>query len=62
MNPFIFGSVVTGKNFTNRTKILKSLKDTCQNGQNILIYGDRRIGKTSLIVELLKNNLKIFQK
>ena len=62
-NPFIFGKVVTGKYFTNRTEELRELKQDIKNHTNIILYGPRRYGKTSLIFNLfesLKNEDKDF--
>jgi len=53
-NPFIYGEVVTGKDFADREiemgEILRDLKD----GQNIFLISPRRYGKTSLIVNALE--------
>ncbi len=57
INPFIYGSVVTGKNFTNRKKEIKELINDIKNGQNIFIYSPRRYGKTSLM-RVIQNKLE----
>jgi len=54
-NPFIFGKVVTGKYFTNRTEELRELKQDIKNHTNIILYGPRRYGKTSLIFNLFES-------
>ena len=54
-NPFIFGKVVTGKYFTNRTKELKELKHDIKNHINVILYGPRRYGKSSLIFHLFES-------
>jgi hypothetical protein len=48
MNPFVFGKTVSGKNYCERPEQEKLLKSYLQAGQNVLLQGDRRVGKTSL--------------
>lgn len=54
-DPFSIGGVVTGQFFTNRAdelaRILSSLR---QPGKKLLIYGPRRMGKSSTIAQALK--------
>lgn len=50
-NPFIFGKVVTGKDFLNREKERRVIVDNILSSQNTLIYSERRVGKTSLIFQ-----------
>jgi hypothetical protein len=54
-NPFIFGKVVTGENFTDRAQELSELKRDLRNKVNIVLYGPRRYGKTSLIFQLFQS-------
>lgn len=51
MNPFIYGRIVLGKEFAGRKNLIKELKQFFLNSQHTLIFGHRRIGKSSLIVE-----------
>ena len=53
MNPFRYGTVVTGEYFYDRTEELKSIKNDIKNGNNLIIYAPRRFGKTSLIIKVL---------
>lgn len=53
MNPFKFGAVVQNEFFTNRKKLIQEIINDIHSSQNIVIYGERRIGKTSLIYEVL---------
>jgi hypothetical protein len=53
MNPFRYGTVVTGEYFYDRTEDLKSIKNDIKNGNNLIIYAPRRYGKTSLITKVL---------
>ena len=54
MNPFKYGQVVGEGDFCPRPKLLKQVKGFVNSGQNILIQGERRIGKTSLICESIR--------
>lgn len=48
-NPFHFGKAVAGENFCRRPQLEGTLRDRILAGQNVLVQGDRRVGKTSLI-------------
>ncbi len=52
-NPFIYGGTVTGDAFCNRTVELQDLKTFADNSNNIFIFGERRLGKTSLLNKLI---------
>jgi len=58
MNPFKYGQVVSGADFCQRPDIQKQLTSQIKSGQNGVVYGERRIGKTSLIYETLTNSSK----
>ena len=49
VNPFKYGCVVDGEFFCPRPKLERQLKAFARSGQNVVIQGERRIGKTSLI-------------
>lgn len=53
MNPFKFGIAVSKTNFVGRGREIKALLSHVKSGQNVLIYGDRKIGKTSLLIKLM---------
>jgi len=53
-NPFFFGEVVTGENFTNRANEIKRLTTELREGHNIFLISPRRYGKTSLIINVLE--------
>jgi len=53
-NPFIYGEVVTGKDFVNRKEEIGSLIRDLKDGQRIFLVSPRRYGKTSLIINVLK--------
>lgn len=48
-NPFVYGKEVTKENFCNRTDEIHELTRDIENSQNVLIFSQRRFGKTSLI-------------
>lgn len=56
MNPFVFGKVVTGKEYCPREEMERKLAEFAQQGQNVCLLGPRRIGKTSLIVNVAESN------
>lgn len=54
MKPFKFGCVVDGENFCPRPEQEKQLRDNAASGQNVVVFGARRMGKTSLIQHAIK--------
>ena len=50
-NPFKYGCVVEGEYFCPRPQLHKQLAAYIESGQNVVIQGARRMGKTSLIKE-----------
>jgi uncharacterized protein len=51
MNPFRFGSPVAGDHFVGREKIVRQVIDSLKTGQNLVLFGERRQGKTSILLE-----------
>lgn len=51
VNPFKYGQIVTDADFCPRPQLEKELKEHIISGQNVLIEGERRIGKSSLIIK-----------
>lgn len=51
MNPFKYGRVVGEEDFCPRPALLKQLVAFIRSGQNVVLQGERRMGKTSLIHE-----------
>ena len=49
MNPFQYGCVVGGENFCPRPELERQLREFAESGQNLVIQGARRMGKTSLV-------------
>ncbi len=54
MNPFKYGKVVSGEDFCGRETLLKQIIESIKSSQNIVIQGERRIGKTSAIYEAVR--------
>ena len=52
-NPFRYGMRVGGCEFFDRTKIMRDIRNTLDGGNNVLLYGPRRYGKSSLVGEIL---------
>lgn len=48
-NPFVYGKEVSGENFCNRKSEIAELTRDVENSQNVIIFSQRRFGKTSLI-------------
>ncbi len=49
INPFRYGEAVTGEYFCNRIREIQELTSYIKSAQNVFIYSNRRLGKTSLI-------------
>ena len=54
-NPFVFGKIVTGKDFINRTNERREIATEIENLTNIILYAPRRYGKTSLIMQVFND-------
>lgn len=54
MNPFKFGQVVQGSSFCHRPELQKTLRSYVRANQNCVLQGDRRMGKSSLVVETVE--------
>jgi len=52
-NPFVYGGIVSGDAFCDRENEIKELLKDIQAGQNVIIYSQRRLGKTSLMRKML---------
>lgn len=53
-NPFVYGKEVSGDNFCNRKLEIKELGRDIENSQNVIVFSQRRFGKTSLIKEVFR--------
>lgn len=54
LNPFRYGKVVSTPYFTGREKEINEITSTLFAGNNVILIGQRRLGKTSLIKQVLK--------
>ena len=52
-NPFKYGCVVSGDSFCERPELAAKLAGFVRSGQNVVIQGERRMGKTSLVRETI---------
>ncbi|HNW82662.1 MAG TPA: ATP-binding protein [bacterium] len=52
-NPFSFGVAVTGESFCNRTQEMIDLRKAIDSSRKLFIYGERRLGKTSLLKKVV---------
>ena len=51
MNPFKYGTIVSGEDFCGRKTLLKELIGAIESSQRIVLLGERRIGKSSAVYE-----------
>ncbi len=56
MNPFKYGMVVSGRDFCGRKALLKQLKGYIESSQNVVLFGERRVGKTSVVYEAVRRS------
>jgi len=54
-NPFEYGTTVTGDSFCNRRQELADLVRAMENSERLFLYSERRLGKTSLVFNVLRN-------
>ena len=54
MNSFKYGCVVNGKWYCGRPFLERELSKFVASGQNVVLLGERRMGKTSLLHEPLR--------
>lgn len=54
-NPFEYGSIVDDDAFCDRRAEVAELRRAIDGGQRVFMYGERRLGKTSLIMRLLSS-------
>ena len=52
-NPFKYGCVVSGDHFCARTKAERDIRGFVKSGQHVFVQGERRMGKTSLVREVV---------
>lgn len=57
-NPFKYGVVVTGDDFVDRKDEIEILYKELSSGKSIILYSERRLGKTSLLIEFITQKAK----
>ncbi len=57
-NPFKYGVVVTEEDFVDRREEIDILYKELSSGKNIILYSQRRLGKTSLLIEFIAQKAK----
>lgn len=57
-NPFSYGTVVTNENFCGREDLIFQIQEAVESAQNLVLQGERRIGKTSVVCESLRRMKK----
>ena len=53
-NPFLFGRIVYEKEFCPRREQIEELRSYVSGGQSVVVLGERRVGKTSLVNEAVR--------
>jgi len=53
MNPFGYGTVVSGERFYDRREECARIVETLSGGNNLVLYAPRRFGKTSLVFKAI---------
>ena len=51
MNPFKYGTIVSGEDFCGRKTLLQQLIGAIESSQRIVLLGERRVGKSSAVYE-----------
>lgn len=54
MNPFRYGTIVSGDHFYDRETETKKIMDTLVSGNNLVLFAPRRFGKTSLVFKVIQ--------
>lgn len=55
MTPFKYGMVVGGKNYCPRPELARQFSKLVETGLNVVVQGERRMGKTSFVCETIKS-------
>jgi hypothetical protein len=50
LNPFSYGGIATGDGFCGRCQEITDLKRAIENHERLFVFGERRLGKTSLVL------------
>ena len=55
MTPFKYGMIVDGENYCPRPELTRQFSKLVEAGLNVVVQGERRIGKTSFVRETIKS-------
>ena len=55
MTPFKYGMVVGGENYCPRPELARQFSKLVETGLNVVVQGERRMGKTSFVCETIKS-------
>ncbi len=55
MTPFKYGMIVDGENYCPRPKLARQFSKLVEAGLNVVVQGERRMGKTSFVRETIKS-------
>jgi len=56
MIPFKYGTIVSGKDFCGRGGLLEQISTHLASAQNVVVLGERRVGKTSAVYEAVRRS------
>lgn len=59
-NPFKFGRIVTGDEFVDREDEIAQMMMALRSGINVVLYSHRRMGKSSLLAEVMERHRREF--
>ena len=54
MSPFKYGMIVGGEHYCPRTELARQFVKLVEAGQNVVVQGERRMGKTSFVCETIR--------
>lgn len=54
MSPFKYGMIVAGENYCPRPELSRQFALLVKSGQNVVVQGERRMGKTSFVCETIR--------
>lgn len=53
-NPFEYGGIVRESSFCDRKTEMEDLRRAAENADRVLVYAERRMGKSSLVLRVLR--------
>jgi hypothetical protein len=58
MIPFRYGTIVSDTFFCGRKELIRQITELIESSQNIVLHGERRMGKSSLVYEIVRRHKK----